>query len=135
MRPCTAVVLAPLALWEFVRLDGPPVTVVGPWEPWQRCRIALWHRGDHASRFGDRDDDPDHALWLLWSTGGSPRIGWQRFCGQFTPGRDDVCTFFSGHPREHSWDVVDPAVERLWRQYKVNGAGFPKTVRGRETGG
>ncbi|WP_428935510.1 hypothetical protein [Streptomyces sp. ACT015] len=124
----------PFGLWEFTRLDGPPVTVVGPPEPWQRCRIGLWHEGDHAALFGDWGDDLDHCLWLLWSAERKPRIGWQRYCGRFTPDGDDVCTFYSGHPRDHSWAVVDPAVERLWRQYKVNGAGFPKTVRGPETG-
>jgi len=75
------------------------------------CELGEHDQGEHAVLVGDRDDQPDSGLWLLWADT-EHRLVWLTGCvGTTNP--EIPCILYQGHPAVHSDEVSDPTADAL----------------------
>ncbi|AEW94092.1 hypothetical protein SCATT_17210 [Streptantibioticus cattleyicolor NRRL 8057 = DSM 46488] len=89
-----------------------------------RCELGLWHEGEHADHVWEWEDGMAPPLWARWTADGLLRFECLSWCEAPHLTRDEVCTLFQDHPREHSWNVADPRIEALRRRVLAEGAGW-----------
>ncbi|KUN94037.1 hypothetical protein [Streptomyces caeruleatus] len=128
MRQCTATADVQMAPFLFAILAGQARLKSEDFDTYApdatRCELGLWHEGEHAGFVWDWEHKPQEALWARWTADGAMRFESLAHC-EIEGGPDgDACTLYRDHPRDHSWNVVDPEMEAFRRRVLAENAGM-----------
>ncbi len=123
MLQCTAVTRIPLddILTALITLPGEPDTTAPT--PYALCELGEHHAPTHHAALLRPADQPDHpALWLFWTSTGTPdtpahRIDTAPWCPatlhHLTNNAVLPCSLYHQHPTGHSWDITDPLADLI----------------------